>query len=114
MAEKWIKKKTHEVNIGDIWIKNNEWSAMGLAKDSRHPKNIELNGWHDDEEFVVSTIRTDADYCAADRPWVIYDDEENSFGENYEKQDKFWTHIGNVLFLSDESKRERTISKLLT
>lgn len=125
MADKWIKMEPNEVQIGDICKRNPEWGPVLKGYCS---ENIEINGWTQDEEFIVAELRP-YNYIRCDRPWekydtfdwsLIYDDsvEEDKkqlddMGRNGDKHDSVYFLTTNMLWLSRESKRERELQKIL-
>ena len=115
MTDEWIRKTINQIKIGDICKRNPEWGPVlkGYCEE-----NIRINGWTEDEEFFVSSVNTKFDYAAADRPWVTHNevdgiDDDEFDVNNVEKHDKIHFHVGNMLWLSDASMRERKISKIL-
>jgi hypothetical protein len=122
--DKWERRKYSDIRVGDICKRNPEW---GPVLDKYKPEEIEINGWTEDEEFVVSEI-TQYEYVACDREWQIYDtfdwsliyqteEELEEFykenGKHGDKRDRVHFHSQNLLWLSRESMRERQLKKVL-
>lgn len=126
MADKWIKLKPDEVQVGDICKRNPKWDNIS---EKRIKRDIETNGWTQDEEFIVAEIRP-YDYVRCDRKWIVCDDfdwtkmyDENNtedkkilddMGRDGDKRDSVFFLSTNMLWLSKDSKRERELSKLLS
>lgn len=125
MADKWIKKKPKDVKVGDICKISTEY---GSIIEKRCIKDIEINGWYDDEEFTVSELRP-YDYVRCYRPFVVYDEFDwskiydesipedkkilDEMGRNGDKRDSVYFLVTNMLWLSIESKRERELKRIL-